>query len=162
MPHGQSCELWWLPMVCTVVSVTIQGIYSTTLNGFSIFVSNMATSSEGPSWFVCQCYLVGLDKIVQVSCVRQSHQLPPDSMVVVTWHDDHRRQKVYGLYVTFGISLRIKCIVVVPHVLWPRGTFWSSGVNAPIMWLLGFPAKFHFFMPWFLNFSTPHFPFHFS
>ena len=36
-----------------------------------------------------------------------------------------------------------------------------SGVDAPIVGLLGFPADFQFFMPSFLNFSTPHFPFHF-
>ena len=36
-----------------------------------------------------------------------------------------------------------------------------SGVNAPIVGLLGFPVEFQFFVPWFLNFSTPHFPFHF-
>ena len=27
---------------------------------------------------------------------------------------------------------------------------------------MGFPAEFLFFVPWFLNFSTPYFPFHFS
>ena len=81
------------------------------------------TLSEGPGWFVCQCCLIGLDKVVQVSWVRQSHQLPMDSVVVVMHHDDHRRWKVYGLYMTLGISLRIKCIVVAPHALWPCGTF---------------------------------------
>ena len=74
-PRGQSFELWWLPTVCIVVPVTIWGIYLTALNGFFIFISNVATSSEGPGWSVCQCCLVGLDEIVQVSWVGQSHQL---------------------------------------------------------------------------------------
>ena len=34
-----------------------------------------------------------------------------------------------------------------------------SGVNAPICMTLGFPTKFQFFEPWFLNFSSSHFTF---
>ena len=62
-PHGQSFELWWLPTVCTIIS-----------NGLFNFVSIVSTSSEGPGSFVCQCYLVGLEEIVQVSWFHQSHQ----------------------------------------------------------------------------------------
>ena len=35
------------------------------------------------------------------------------------------------------------------------------GVNAPICMTLGFPARFQFFEPWFLNFYSSHFPFYF-
>ena len=97
MPHGQLFELWWLPTVCTVVPVIVRGIYLIILNGLFNFVNNVATSLEGPGWLVRQCRLVGLDEIVQVSWVRPSYQLLPDSVVVMTCRDDHRRWKIYRL-----------------------------------------------------------------
>ena len=48
-PHGQSFKLGWLPTVCTVVLVTVWGIYLTVLNGLFNFVNNVAISLEGPS-----------------------------------------------------------------------------------------------------------------
>ena len=74
--------------------------------------------------FILRESLVGSGDNVHISLVRQSHQLPPGSMVVVTCHDDQRRWKVYRLYMTLGILFHINCIVAGPHVSWPHGTFW--------------------------------------
>ena len=101
---------------------------------------------------------MGLDKVVHISQVRQSHQLPPDYMVVVTCHDDHRRWKVYGLYMTLGISLCINCIVAAPHATWPRGTFWLVELMLPwvshwisIFWALVFKILLSSFFPFTSN-----------
>ena len=87
---------------------------------------------------------------------------PPGVVVVVTCHDDYRRWKVF--------LIRHGSWNFAPHLMHNGGAtrivaMWhilASGINAPIVWLLGFSAKFQFFVPWFLNFSTPYFPFHFS
>ena len=54
-----------LPMVCTVVPVTIRGIYLTALNGFFTFVSNLAYIVGG-TWLIRLPILPRcLDEVVQ-------------------------------------------------------------------------------------------------
>ena len=106
---------------------------------------------------------------VRVCLMRSSKEIefvspincPPGSMVIVICHDDHQKMK--------GFVIQHGSWDFAPHLMHSGDAThtvatWrvlTSGVNAPIV-TLGFPAEFQFFMPWFLNFPSFHFPFTFS
>ena len=78
--------------------------------------------------------------------VRQSHQLPPPPsfMVIMVCHDDYQKMK--------GFLTRLGSWDFAPHLMWSGSAThimatWhvlTSGINAPTMWLLGFPLNFSF------------------
>ena len=74
----------------------------------------------------------------------------------VTCHEGHRRWKVsfLKLFVTLGVSFRIKCMMVAQYGTWPRGTCWFEGIDGMT---LGFPATFQF--PWIFGFENFSFSF---
>ena len=93
---------------------------------------------------------------------------PPGSVVIITCHDDHQKVK--------GCLPRHESWGFVPHLMRSGGTLMRSGgvvhivatwhvmaggVNAPLVWLFGFPTSFQFFCVWFLNFLSLLFLLHF-
>ena len=125
------------------------------LNGYSVPVSDAGVSwARLGSDLVCPAVFV-------FNWSRQTHQLPPDSLVIMEPHDDHKRWKVFFFFflVTLGIKCHIKWVVAALRGLWPRGMFRLMEIMFSLVGLLGFPlvsSSFGLF-----DLKLLHFPFSF-
>ena len=83
---------------------------------------------------------------------------PPGFVIVIACHDDH--QKVKGCFPRYDSWGFVPRLVRSGGALMRNGSAvhivatWQimvGGVNAPLVWLSGFPTDFQFFCVWFLN-----------
>ena len=69
---------------------------------------------------------------------------PPGSVVIVVCHDDHQKMKGFlSKHGSWGFASHLMCSGGATHIV-ATWRVLTSGINAPIVWLLGFLLNFSF------------------